>query len=74
MAVMATAERPETDLDRLLELELTEIPHIRDALRDWADDAHLAAQLHRLEAEADVLRDSLAVKTREATAAARWDG
>jgi hypothetical protein len=38
---MATTER-KTDLDRLLELEQTEIPRVRDALRAWADDAHLA--------------------------------
>jgi hypothetical protein len=67
MVVMAMSERDKTDLGRLLERELTEIPRVRDALRAWADDAYLAGHLHRLKTEAAVLRESLAVRSASTT-------
>jgi hypothetical protein len=39
------------EVERLIELELVEIPRLREALAAWPDDAYLADELHRDEAE-----------------------
>lgn len=46
-------------LDRLVEIELLQIPRVRAALGSWSDDPHLAAELARLRAEAAELRATL---------------
>jgi hypothetical protein len=46
---------------RLMELEVTEIPWVRSALGEWVDDAHLATRVRELEQEAQGLREMLGV-------------
>jgi hypothetical protein len=46
-------------LDRLLEIELTEIPRLRSALSEWVDDPLLAVRMRELLDEADGLRRTL---------------
>ena len=50
------------DLDRLVEIELTEIPRLRSALSDWVDDALLVARMNELREEADRLRRTLGLE------------
>jgi hypothetical protein len=49
------------DLDRLVELELVEIPRLLKALRAWPDDAHLSAELRRYQDEALELSERLGI-------------
>jgi hypothetical protein len=49
----------ERHLDRLLEIELTEIPRLRSALSEWVDDPLLAVRMRELLDEADGLRRTL---------------
>ena len=49
------------DLDRLVELELVEIPRLRNALAAWPDDAYFATDLHRCLDEARDLAERLGV-------------
>ena len=51
-----TLQTTKADLDRLVEIELTEIPRLRSALSDWVDDPLLASTMHELETEAQGLR------------------
>jgi hypothetical protein len=50
-------------LDRLLEIELTEIPRLRSALSEWVDDPLLAVRMRELLDEADGLRRTLGWST-----------
>jgi hypothetical protein len=47
------------ELDRLVEIELDEIPQLRTMLSGWPDDLYLAARLQALRAEASRLRVSI---------------
>jgi hypothetical protein len=47
------------DLDRLVEIELVEIPRVRAALAEWSDDAYLSVEMHTLRAEGEGLRARL---------------
>ena len=49
------------DLDRLVELELVEIPRLLEALRAWPDDAHLSSELRRYQDEALGLSERLGI-------------
>jgi hypothetical protein len=49
------------DLDRLVELELVEIPRLRNALAAWPDDAYFASDLRRFLDEASGLAERLGV-------------
>ncbi len=49
----------ERHLDRLLEIELTEIPRLRYALSEWVDDSLFAVRMRELQDEADGLRRTL---------------
>jgi len=49
------------DLDRLAELELVEIPRLRNALAAWPDDAYFATDLRRSLDEARDLAERLGV-------------
>ena len=50
------------DLDRLVEIELTEIPRVRSALSDWVDDPLLVVRMRELQDEADRLRRTLGLE------------
>lgn len=52
---------PSELLDRLVEIELEEIPRVRLAIGGWVDDPHLATELRGLRAEAERLREVLAL-------------
>jgi hypothetical protein len=50
-----------SDLDRLVEIELSEIPRVRAALSAWVDDGLLVAKMRALEDEARDLRVRLEI-------------
>lgn len=50
------------DLDRLVEIELTEIPRVRSASSDWVDDPLLVVRMRELQDEADRLRRTLGLE------------
>jgi hypothetical protein len=49
---MREAQALDRDLDRLIELELVEIPRLLESLAAMPDDAYLAGELHRCRDEA----------------------
>lgn len=56
-----------TDLDRLVEIELTDIPRLRRAVSDWVDDEMLVDRLRMLQREADEIRERLDLDRRRPT-------
>jgi hypothetical protein len=59
---------PAADLDRLVQIELTDIPRIRRAISDWVDDEMLVERMRGLQREADDIRERLDLDRRRATA------
>ena len=56
------------DLDRLVQIELTDIPRIRRAISEWVDDDMLAERMRGLQREADEIRERLDLDGRRTTA------
>ena len=64
-------EATEAGEQRLVQIELVEIPRVRSALTEWADDGLLVAKLREFEREADRLRERLGVDRSVSPAAVR---